>query len=932
MAAEGTPRDEGDYFPFTKEGSPKIEPPGEATAGPPQSSTSRSLTPRAIKFQDLSEAHRNITGQTSGRATSTKTAAVTPKFSSHIVTKDDSKVSVALPSDTPAVRLLSVKSQDDLQVGTPASKLQSSLNKNRRASVGAVDYFGDLSPRANVARLSLIDQMDAEMARIKAQAEYYSGSTIERLLEKYDVSSSVENTNSQQTERTKVPSSVHNTTIIDSQHVLDEEAQVPELKQAGRDLVPLPLNISEHRDTLDILEGRCPVKKQQQAECQEVDAKYIEEQYSGFQGEQGRFGEPQLDSAFRYSGPIIYDNHAPNPFAHPDDESYQPSLRSPMERDISRDLRRASGYAGYSAGTMHSAGQNSRFHGHGPRGNMMRPQARNFTPDSLPTVNTDDTPVHNIKIVIGRDSDASRQGHSGRNDPRQRHASASKRGGDVHSPQDDADWVTEATSDVGFGIGAPPMPLGPLKSGYKRTGDSIADYSDDENGNFGRFGNGERIIQHPARDPYRAYDVQTTKDSDFAVLLPRRQNRLPENANRRWENASQQKGAQFRSHARSGVANPFAHPNSKRPSILQRLAADVDRNHPAKHEFRDSQSEYEPAVASTAANCGTNWYGTQGTQGTQGTLPSVASEFEEIDLNDTDPDYYAHNRTSHYRENHQNPGFRLSMYEAERKKQLEKLNFQEFAVASPYEELPSGSSMRSKFNFELLPLDLARIKNKEQRDSGATNETESGPARIRRQKDGLTPTDPREPPKAFLTSRDLSIDFTPTSWDSPITGMGDTPSPYGVTPNSGMNNSTQSQGRFLKRTGLRHTETFSSFGTPSVVRRLWREGERDRPPRRPRPRPGFVAPDDYVSDRADRIRKVSFYILAALSILPFVGILVLTGAFSEALKWTTEGEVDRLTSRQRRFIKWMLIVEVVAYTAGVVAVVVYFVVKSRIPN
>lgn len=103
-----------------------------------------------------------------------------------------------------------------------------------------------------------------------------------------------------------------------------------------------------------------------------------------------------------------------------------------------------------------------------------------------------------------------------------------------------------------------------------------------------------------------------------------------------------------------------------------------------------------------------------------------------------------------------------------------------------------------------------------------------------------------------------------------------------------------------------------------------------RPRRQHKPRPGFVAPDDYVSDRADKIREISFYILSFFSILPFVGVLVLSGAFSEALKWATQGEVDRLTARQRRFIKWMLVAECVLYTAGVVAVVVYFVMKSKV--
>jgi len=750
--AESEPHDEGNYFPFSKEGSPTIEPPGEPITEESKLNATRSLTPRAPRFKHLSEAHRNITGQASGNAT--KGTADQPK-SSLATIQGGSGNATATSSNTPVLRLQPVKSQDDLQISTPASKLRSSLKKHRRASFDSVDYFGDLSPKAVGVRLSLKEQMDEEMARIKAQAEHFSGSTIERLLEQYDVSSSAGNTNSQQTDRTKNASSLQDTSLIDSQHLLDAEAQVQELKQAGRDLIPLPLNVNQPRDGLDIPHKQ-PFVEQRHAEQNHPEEQYAEEQYSNLHGAQGRFSEDQYDNSFNYSGPILYDNQTPNPFAHPDDDSYQTYLQPPMERDISRKLRRASGVAGYSAGTMYSSDLS-------PFNKDARPQARIFTQDSLPTVDSDGRPIRNIKIVIGRESKDGKddQVNTTRAHPNQHHASVNKQGGERHMPSDDADWVTEATSDVGFGIGVPPMPMGPLKSGYKQTGDSIADYSDDEQGTLGRFGSRERIIQHPAGDPYSSYEVQTTKDSNFAVLLPRRQKRLPENANRRWESTTQQEGGQFRLQAAPRYANPFVQPSSKRLNTFNRLAADVDRNDPAKHAFRDSQSDYEPAGASTAANCGTNWYDTHGT------LPSVVSEYDEIY-----PEYPA-NRTSQYHENRQNPGFRLSMYEADRKKQLEKLNFQEFAAASPYEDLPSANSLKSKFNFELLPLDLAQIRNKEQRDSGQTNETESGRARLKRQQKG-TPSDPKQPAKAFFMSRDLSIDFSPSSWET-ATGVGGEP-------------------------------------------------------------------------------------------------------------------------------------------------------------
>lgn len=151
------------------------------------------------------------------------------------------------------------------------------------------------------------------------------------------------------------------------------------------------------------------------------------------------------------------------------------------------------------------------------------------------------------------------------------------------------------------------------------------------------------------------------------------------------------------------------------------------------------------------------------------------------------------------------------------------------------------------------------------------------------------------------------------------------------------NDDTPSKSRRSRNDSLLEIlNTSPPFGAPSIVRCIQyrQKGRRHASPRRRhqhrhQTQAGFVAPDDYVSDRADRTRRLCFYFLALLSILPFVGVLVLAGAFTEALKWATQGEVDRLTTRQRRFIKLMLLAECIIYTGGVVAIVVYFVMKNK---
>jgi hypothetical protein len=468
---------------------------------------------------------------------------------------------------------------------------------------------------------------------------------------------------------------------------------------------------------------------------------------------------------------VIFDSEKPvkDPFAHPEDQAYKTFLEPPMEREISQKLKRQSCLASQSTGTFYDADGNIRAIDTGDGAQLdsdaedsplrlIRPQGKIFDQISLPTTSTGGKPVRHINVRLGPESETGDNNQANQ------------------VVQEDADWVTEATSDVGFGAVAE----GSLSVGYKQTGSSLANYSDDEIGDqLGRFGSRERIIQHPAgEDHYTSYDVQQPKDSKFAVLVPRRHNGFPENANRRWASIEQQQEpGRFRPQPLNKSCNPFRAPNSRRPVVPSRLAFDFDFDKDArsKYEFRDSTSEYEPAVASTKANCGTHPYATHGS------LPSPVSEADGDDhpsttdarfdqSADLDADGDSSNRVSQRREVYQTPRrgqdgpVKLSIYAADRRKQLEDLERQQFAAASSYYDPPSASSVRSKFNFELLPLEIAKRKNKQQRDSGETNETESTAARLKR-KESATSSDLLEPPaKAFFTSRDLSINFSPPDW------------------------------------------------------------------------------------------------------------------------------------------------------------------------
>jgi hypothetical protein len=87
--------------------------------------------------------------------------------------------------------------------------------------------------------------------------------------------------------------------------------------------------------------------------------------------------------------------------------------------------------------------------------------------------------------------------------------------------------------------------------------------------------------------------------------------------------------------------------------------------------------------------------------------------------------------------------------------------------------------------------------------------------------------------------------------------------------------------------------------------------------------------DRGISYTAQSRRTCWFYLMGALSLLPFIAPIVLTGVFDDTLSWFTKGEVSRLTIRQRFIIKVMFVLEIIVYAACVAGIVVYFVTKDK---
>ncbi|CAK7221699.1 hypothetical protein SCUCBS95973_004588 [Sporothrix curviconia] len=61
-------------------------------------------------------------------------------------------------------------------------------------------------------------------------------------------------------------------------------------------------------------------------------------------------------------------------------------------------------------------------------------------------------------------------------------------------------------------------------------------------------------------------------------------------------------------------------------------------------------------------------------------------------------------------------------------------------------------------------------------------------------------------------------------------------------------------------------------------------------------------PEAFISHEGRRRRKTWFYCMLAVSMFPFISVMVYLGKFDSGLSWYSRGEVDRLNTRQRRVI------------------------------
>lgn len=259
------------------------------------------------------------------------------------------------------------------------------------------------------------------------------------------------------------------------------------------------------------------------------------------------------------------------------------------------------------------------------------------------------------------------------------------------------DWVTVATSNFDRDSKTEDALFG---GGLKMTGSSIANYSDEAdfaNHPADPFGS-ERVLQHP---PYgeakRSFYARDNKDTQRPVLLPgRRKSKRGFPLNSLRGLAEDRYGRS--SLISSALAKPFASATYSRADDDGHFVTSANHG-PSKYEFRDSMSEYTPALASNMATDGSD------TPGTHAVLPDLPATADVC----TTTRYTA------------TPAF---------EPRWRTLTNKDIDQGGPCSfEGSEASAMNSdfQFGFELLPLGNARKKHGARQDSGNEHECSSPP-------------------------------------------------------------------------------------------------------------------------------------------------------------------------------------------------------------
>ncbi|ORY70219.1 uncharacterized protein BCR38DRAFT_405846 [Pseudomassariella vexata] len=758
------------------------------------------------------------------------------------------------------------------------------------------------------------------------------------------------------------------TNVADAQGLLNANPDSNEIPPAVYDLFPQPLRIPS--------KDRASFQKSRPLEDVFSDA---DSSSIGYDPSTGSNDDP-----FRY-----------------DSARYRAFLKPGKERDVSQALRHVSGVGTYGEHLLKDSNANERAR-KGMKNSaresrdLSAPPLRSrkwldqseggfFDQDTLPADQATVGKSREVKVIINHnpqpDKGKGKENHEKKEDSNfgltiERNEQTSARL--TKDATNDGDWVTEATSDIGYDRQAAPGK--PLNYDIKPTGSSIADYSDNDEEAIrqGIVGSTEQILHHPSGESLSTtYRIHNVKGMPQQVMLLRTQvnrvNGFAQNSMRFKPDAGRLSGlyetpGMFQKLSKS---KPFPGKPYQRADSSSYFTNKTDRTKPSKYDFRDSTSEYTVSVNDKKVN-----------GDTYADIPStsLASIDTEEVLNENPsgehigaPYQYPvdkHNQVNQKTlgDSHRN-GLDFPRPDESSISRLEARQQMMYEADGKIIPFPPDSqnfgitSIGSKFSFPLLPLRDAQSLHKQRRESGETDETESAAKRKMRvysdqsSQPNITPISLLPPSPAYLKGKSavrrgsdfrrgsgfrrgsnvrrgslLSTTFTPPHWVNSVEEISPLSDPsLHATPSAsqaatalaryggGEDTPAAKRGWFVQNnprvSKLQRDKCAQQDDAENSLEMIARQGG------------AYRETDEYISNRVRKASKrhtIFFYGLVVLCLIPFIPPFALKGKFDNTLRHFTKGQVNRLTSDQRKFLQWMWLVQIVLIIVALTGCATYF--------
>ncbi|KIH94302.1 hypothetical protein SPBR_05699 [Sporothrix brasiliensis 5110] len=510
------------------------------------------------------------------------------------------------------------------------------------------------------------------------------------------------------------------------------------------------------------------------------------------------------------------------------------------------------------------------------------------------------------------------------------------------------DWETVATTAPGFGsmrLHPPPdRELGAYNSkGAKFTGSSVADVSDDSRFNdvpFDEYASTDRIVQHPSghEDSEESLQIHNISGINVPVMVPKhrvhRVNGYPQNPSRAYPN-SQRSGSDAAAALARKVSSPFRQLNGRRtrrfsPMSLQPPPFKLEKGR-KRFEFRhhSQSSDRDPLFAKGGV------YEFQGLSSDTGNTRSDTNHITASELGDVIDDSHSLRDSSSSQSStgtvHSFPFPLIPLPEAARLQAVERETGTGSSATDTFRARNTASKKRTRHSHRIRVPERAYPRA----PTRFASVFASSSTRSSKQSNSLKKR--RTLPKDLTMQSAMSSTTAGGTWAT-ILPFGSTGTRHGGPTHMLKSAATRLRlddlaHRFQER--LRPSFTVgSSLISHSSQPRLYpwdynarrRQRTRGTDPelqaialqeagsQRDLERNGVpLDPEAFITHEGRQRRQTWFYCMLAVSIFPFISVMVYLGKFDSGLSWYSKGEVDRLNARQRRVILVVMVLQFVLW-------------------